>query len=137
MDATGSGRMLGHFETCMFDAAMSWDVASQPFESALPVRSFYGWPGKRNYEGSWWSSMVRARVGFESLRGRESPLAIDYDRDVVGIAAQPFAMLWPKGTQAGRGMPWTRWSVSATAAHGLWMTFRARLVRPRSNTDGS
>lgn len=103
MNATETVRVLGRFETGMCDAALSCDVASQRFESALPVRSFYAWPGKRNYEGSWWSSTVRAHVGFESLLEREFLMAADHDRDVVGIASQPFAMLWPNGTEGGRG----------------------------------
>ncbi|MET3172937.1 UNVERIFIED_ORG: hypothetical protein ABIB52_000765 [Arthrobacter sp. UYCu721] len=103
MNATGSMRVLGRFEAGMFDAALSDDVASQRFESALPVRSFFAWPGKRNYEGSWWSSTVRAHVGFESLLERDFLMSADYDRDVVGISSQPFALLWPKGTEGARG----------------------------------
>ncbi|WP_423181311.1 TnsA-like heteromeric transposase endonuclease subunit [Arthrobacter sp. NyZ413] len=103
MNATGSVRVLGRFEAGMLDAALSDDVASERFESALPVRSFFAWPGKRNYEGSWWSSTVRAHVGFESLLEREFLMSADYDKDVVGISSQPFALLWPKGTEGARG----------------------------------
>ncbi|MBT2553973.1 hypothetical protein [Arthrobacter sp. ISL-5] len=97
-NATGSVRVLGRFKAGMADAALSDDVASQRFESELPVRSFFAWPGKRNYEGSWWSSTVRAHVGFESLLERDLLMSADYDKDVVGISSQPFALLWPKGT---------------------------------------
>ena len=72
-------------------------------ESSLPVRAFFAWPGKRNYEGPWWSSTVRAHVGFESLLERDFLMLADYDRDVVGIASQPFAVLWPRGTDGARG----------------------------------
>lgn len=87
----------------MFSATLQGDVASKRFELALPVRSFFAWPGKRNYEGSWWSSTVRAHVGFESLLEREFLLSADHDEDVVGIASQPFALLWPKDTKGARG----------------------------------
>ncbi len=103
MNATGSVRVLARFETGMFDAGLSCNVASSRFESTLPVRSFFASPGKRNYEGSWWSSTVRAHVGFESLLEREFLMVADHDRDVVGIASQPFALLWPKDTEGARG----------------------------------
>ncbi len=103
MNATDSVRVLARFETSMFDAEISRSVSSSRFESTLPVRSFFAWPGKRNYEGSWWSSTVRVHVGFESLLEREFVMSADHDRDVVGIASQPFALLWPKGTEGARG----------------------------------
>lgn len=77
---------------------VSADVALLPTERALPIRRFFSWPGKRNYDGSWWSSTVRAHVLFESLLEREYLLAADFDPGVVGIAAQPAALLWPRGT---------------------------------------
>ena len=72
---------------------VSTDVALLPTERALPIRRFFSWPGKRNYEGSWWSSTVRAHVLFESLLEREYLLAADFDPRVVSIAAQPVALL--------------------------------------------
>lgn len=103
VNATDSVRVLGRFETGIFDASILGDVVSWPFESALPVRSFFAWPGKRNYEGSWWSSTARRHVGFESLLERDFLMLADHEPDVVGIAAQPFALLWPKGTEGARG----------------------------------
>lgn len=67
------------------------------------MRSFFAWPGKRNYEGSWWSGTVRAHVGFESLLERDFLMHTDYDRAVAGIASQLFALQWPKGTEGARG----------------------------------
>ncbi|RAX45934.1 hypothetical protein DQ353_20890 [Arthrobacter sp. AQ5-05] len=103
MNGTDSVRLLGRFESGMLNETLRSDVASKPFELALPVRAFFAWPGKRNYEGSWWSSTVRAHVGFESLLEREFLLSADHDKDVVGIASQPFALLWPKDTKGARG----------------------------------
>jgi hypothetical protein len=84
------------------DEAASPDVASWPTEDALPIRRFFSWPGKRNYEGSWWSSTTRVHVGFESLLERDYLLAADLDVEVVAIAAQPLALLWPRDTTGQR-----------------------------------
>lgn len=103
MNATDSVRILARFEAGMFDAEMGHGASSSRFELTLPVRSFLAWPGKRNYEGSWWSNTVRAHVAFESLLEREFLMTADHDRDVLGIVSQPFALLWPKGTEGARG----------------------------------
>ncbi|MDQ1593979.1 MAG: hypothetical protein QOH40_535 [Arthrobacter pascens] len=68
----------------------------------LSVPSF-PWLGKRNYGGSWWSNTTCSHVGFESLLERDFPMLADHDRDAVGIASRPFAVLWPKGTERARG----------------------------------
>lgn len=36
---------------------------------------------------------------FESLLEREYLLAVDFDDRIVGITAQPLALLWPNGTR--------------------------------------
>lgn len=53
MNETDSVRLLGRFESGTLDETLRSDVASRSFELALPVRSFFAWPSKRNYEGSW------------------------------------------------------------------------------------
>jgi hypothetical protein len=75
-------------------------AAGLALEHAAPIRRFYAWRGKRNYEGSWWSSTNRAHVGFESLLERDFLLEADFRRDVVAVSSQPFALLWP---YRGRG----------------------------------
>ncbi|GAA3313960.1 TnsA-like heteromeric transposase endonuclease subunit [Arthrobacter ramosus] len=87
----------------MLDEPVLAAWASLRLESALPVRSFFSWPGKRNYEGLWWSSTTGSHVGFESLLERDFLMLADYDEDIVGIASQPFAVLWPRGTEGARG----------------------------------
>ncbi|WP_427017759.1 TnsA-like heteromeric transposase endonuclease subunit [Pseudarthrobacter sp. P1] len=99
---TDGTRVLARLDGRMANAPLSGAVSSLVLESALPVRAFFAWPGKRNYEGLWWSSTVRAHVGFESLLERDFLLSADHDRDVVGIASQPFALLWPRGTRGSR-----------------------------------
>lgn len=74
------------------------DLANIRLEASRPAREFAAWPGKRNYEGLWWSSTTRAHVAFESLLERDALLWFDWDPDVVGISSQPVAFLWPKGT---------------------------------------
>jgi len=72
------------------------NLGSVLLERSVPVRRFYAWPGKRSFDGRWWSSTSRSHLGFESLLERQALLAFDFDRDVVGLAVQPFALLWPR-----------------------------------------
>ncbi|HZE16859.1 MAG TPA: hypothetical protein VE197_14795, partial [Mycobacterium sp.] len=60
-------RVLMRLDGGVRNDAVSTEVASLPTEDALPIRQFYAWPGKRNYEGAWWSSTNRGHVAFESL----------------------------------------------------------------------
>jgi hypothetical protein len=92
---TDRNRILHRVDGTVRNDPVSADVALLPTERALPIRRFFSWPGKRNYEGSWWSSTVRTHLLFESLLEREYLLAADFDARVVGIAAQPVALLWP------------------------------------------
>lgn len=102
-NVTDSARILARLDGRILNEPVLPACASLRLESSLPVRSFFSWPGKRNYEGSWWSSTTGSHVGFESLLERDFLMLADYDRDVVGIAFQPFAVLWPKGTDSARG----------------------------------
>jgi hypothetical protein len=77
---------------------VSSELALLAVERAVPIRRFFAWPGKRNYEGLWWSNTVRAHVPFESLLECEYLMSADFDPHIVAIAAQPLALLWPRGT---------------------------------------
>ncbi|MGN6405928.1 TnsA-like heteromeric transposase endonuclease subunit [Sinomonas sp.] len=103
MNLTDAARVLVRFGDEVMDRPVSAGLADLVVESASPVRLFFSWPGKRNYEGSWWSSTVRAHVGFESLLERDFLMRADHDSAVVGIASQPLALLWPRGTDGVRG----------------------------------
>ncbi|WP_267890608.1 TnsA-like heteromeric transposase endonuclease subunit [Mycobacteroides abscessus] len=81
---------------------LSPDVGSLEVARMTPIREFFSWPGKRNYEGLYWSSTNRAHVDFESLLEREYLMAADHAPDIVAIAAQPLAVLWPHGTPSHR-----------------------------------
>jgi hypothetical protein len=80
----------------------SWPVDSSlaevPVEAAEQIRQFYSWPGKRNYDGRWWSSTLGRHVVFESLLERDALMMADFSTEVVAVCAQPLAFLWPRGT---------------------------------------
>ena len=71
------------------------DAWSVPFEECMPVRGFPSYKGQRNHVGRWWTATTGSLVGYESWLER----LLDFDPDVVGIAAQPFWLLWttPEG----------------------------------------
>jgi hypothetical protein len=75
---------------------LNGELASLSVEASLPIRRFYSWKGKRNYEGRWWCSTSRGHVEFESLIERDALMMADFDVDVVAVAAQPLAFLWPR-----------------------------------------
>lgn len=65
------------------------------FERAEPIRRFYAYPHRRVYDGLYWSATTHSHVEFESLLEREYLMAADFDTQVVDVAAQPMAILWP------------------------------------------
>jgi hypothetical protein len=108
----GAARTLGGLERCVVevdfleDAAtrrraplgVCWDVA---FERVPPVRGFDWSRGQGHFPGWWWSATTGDHVGYESWLERDHVMLLDYDRDVVGYASQPFWLHWP-GTKRGR-----------------------------------
>lgn len=75
---------------------LTGELAGLSVEAALPIRRFYSWKGKRNYEGRWWCSTSGGHVEFESLLERDALMMADFDVDVVAVAVQPLAFLWPR-----------------------------------------
>lgn len=71
-------------------------------ETATPVRSFVSWKGKRNYEGRYFSVTTGGHVIFESLLERDYLITVDADPAVHVVAAQPFLLIWPRGTAGGK-----------------------------------
>ncbi|AMU33566.1 TnsA-like heteromeric transposase endonuclease subunit [Mycobacteroides abscessus] len=98
VNVTDRERLLFCIDNTVQNVELSEHLVGEPFERATPIRDFCAWPGKRNYEGMWWSSTICAHVPFESLLEREYLLSADFDPHVVGLAAQPLAILWPRGT---------------------------------------
>jgi len=95
-NATNVTRVLVCVDGTVQNLQLSPAVVSVRIERATPIREFFSWPGKRNYEGLYWSSTNRGHVDFESLLEREYLLSADTATDVVAIAAQPLALLWPR-----------------------------------------
>lgn len=52
-NVTDVTRVLVRLDGGVRNDAVSAKVASLRTEDALPIRQFYTWPGKRNYEGAW------------------------------------------------------------------------------------
>ncbi|WP_223522216.1 MULTISPECIES: TnsA-like heteromeric transposase endonuclease subunit [Nocardia] len=71
--------------------AAVWGV---PFEACLPVRGFPSYKGQRNLVGRWWTSTTGCHVGYESWLERDRLMLLDFDPEVVGVAAQPFWLFW-------------------------------------------
>lgn len=79
-----------------------WTV---PFEEVAPVRSFPSFKGQRNFPGWWWSSTMERHVGYESWLERDHLMMLDFDRQVVGIASQPFWLHWSDVDGSRRHLP--------------------------------
>jgi len=71
-------------------------------ERCAPVREFFAWPGQRTFQGWWWSRTTGTLLAFESLLERQALMAWDFEPRAVGMAVQPFALLWPRGSAAGQ-----------------------------------
>lgn len=108
---------------------VSDDLFAEPLERARPVRDFFSWPGKRNYEGAWWCSTTHGLVRFESLLERQAITWFDFDESVVGLSSQPLALLWPRGT-VGQS-----WHVPDLFLRHLDGTARVVDVRPLDRVD--
>jgi hypothetical protein len=70
------------------------DAARVSFEQVEPVRRFPSYRGQRYFPGLWWSSTVSGHVGYESWLERDHLMLLDFDPAVVGVAAQPFWLIW-------------------------------------------
>jgi hypothetical protein len=64
-----------------------------------PVREFRSWKGRRHYSGWYWAATSSSHVVYESRLELARILLADHDRNVVGIAAQPFLL---EGIDEGR-----------------------------------
>ncbi|MFE5704951.1 TnsA-like heteromeric transposase endonuclease subunit [Rhodococcus koreensis] len=73
-------------------------------EQAAPVRTFRWSRGLGHFPG-WWSVTTGHHVGYESWLERDHVRALDFDRDVVGIASQPFWLHWSDGRRKRRHTP--------------------------------
>ncbi|WP_078294456.1 TnsA-like heteromeric transposase endonuclease subunit [Mycobacterium sp. D16R24] len=102
VNATDRVRVFARLNGVIENLEFSTQLSQVPMETAATVREFFSWPDKPNYEGLWWSSTARRHVCFESLLEAEYLMACDYDPNVVAIAAQPMAFLWPRSRRPRR-----------------------------------
>jgi hypothetical protein len=65
VNATDRTRVLLRLDEATRNDDVSTRLALLAVERAVPIRRFFAWPGKRNYEGFWWSNTVRGHVAFE------------------------------------------------------------------------
>jgi hypothetical protein len=73
--------------------------------AGLPVREFRWYRGRRHYSGWYWSSTMGRLVAYESRLELARVMLADQDRDVVGIAAQPFWLTGADGGHRRRHVP--------------------------------
>ncbi|MEV5161339.1 TnsA-like heteromeric transposase endonuclease subunit [Streptomyces sp. NPDC053728] len=74
-------------------------AARVAFESVSPVRRFASYRGQRHFPGWYWAATTESLVGFESWLERDRAMLLDHDRQVVGLASQPFRVTWPGPTR--------------------------------------
>lgn len=75
------------------------------FEDVRPVRTFRWSRGLGHFPGWWWAATTGRHVGYESWLECDHLRALDFDRDIVGIAAQPFWLHWQDGRGRRRHAP--------------------------------
>jgi hypothetical protein len=80
-------------------------VAEELFEEALPCRRFPAYRGQRYFPGHYWLATTGRHVGYESLLERAHLTLLDFDLDVVAVAAQPFVLQWPEGRRLAQHIP--------------------------------
>lgn len=106
MQSVVAGDAVPEFELCYLEAPETERCASPDSwrglrpEEFLPVRGFRWARGQRHLPGLWWSATTGAHVGYESWLERDHVMLLDFDPEVVAIAAQPFWLRWRDG--AGR-----------------------------------
>jgi hypothetical protein len=75
-------------------AAVLDGVGDVAFEDAGPAREFPSYRRQRYFPGMWWLATTGRHVGFESWLERDHAMLLDFDRDVCGLASQPFTLSW-------------------------------------------
>jgi hypothetical protein len=81
------------------------DAAGVPFEDASPVRAIPAYRGQRSLPGWWWSATTGGHVVFESWVERHHIMEFDRAAGVVGLAGQPFALVWADGLKRRSHVP--------------------------------
>ena len=87
--ATVSLRLGDGSRTC----TSLWEVQARQVVGAVPWRATRSARGQTHFPGFFWSATMSRHVIYESRLELARLLLADYDRDVVGIAAQPFLLM--------------------------------------------
>lgn len=77
-----------------FRLALS-QVRGEDVLGAAPWRTLRQYPGQRHISGLYWSAKMRGLVPYESRKELFREILADFDRNVVGMAAQPFLLTGP------------------------------------------
>lgn len=102
-NGTDKTRVLVSLDGEVRNLSTDTGLISVPVDRASPIREFYAWQHKRNYEGHWFSTTTGTLLCFESLLERQFLLSADFDPTVTAISAQPLAILWPANTASENG----------------------------------
>jgi hypothetical protein len=78
---------------------------TERFEDVLPVRQFRWSRGDRHFSGWYWAATLGQHVGYESWLERDRLVLMDFDLQVMGMAAQPFWLHWHDGRRERRHAP--------------------------------
>ncbi|MGO4649699.1 TnsA-like heteromeric transposase endonuclease subunit [Nocardia sp. 2YAB30] len=76
-----------------------------PFENTQPVRAFVSYKGQKNFCGLRWVATTGSHVGYESWLERDHLTLLDFGRQVIGVASQPFSLFWHDGRRERRHTP--------------------------------
>ncbi len=91
-----------HGQRCREALAVCWN---RRFELAVPSRAFPVYRGQRSFSGWWWAATTGQHVAYESWLERSVVMRLDFDPQVVGLAAQPFWLHWHDGHRERRHAP--------------------------------
>lgn len=81
------------------------DVTWRWLQRAIQFREFRYWKGQKHYPGLYWSSTMRAHVGYESRLELWSALGADFDPHVCFQLSQPFELSEGTGTRRRYHVP--------------------------------
>jgi hypothetical protein len=76
-------------------ARLAWLV--DDLVAGLTVREFRWYRRRRHYSGWYWSSTMSRLLAYESRLELARVVLADHDKDVAGIATQPFQLIGPAG----------------------------------------
>lgn len=82
----------GHRKECSLS-----DIAYMELTDLAPVRQVTAYKGQRHMPGRYWFSTTGEHVIYESRMEMKALLMLDFDPEVVEVAAQPFALRFPQG----------------------------------------